>query len=309
MDWLEIKVTVPVEQIDTAGAICSMTVPYGIYIEDYSDLEQAALEIAHIDLIDEDLLRKDRSHAWVHIYIPPEGNPAEAVSFIKERLDAEGIEYSVDTENCKNEDWENNWKKYFHPIKVGERLLIRPVWEEPVDAGDRVVLDLEPGLAFGSGTHETTRLCLTAMEPYITPEAEVLDIGCGSGILSVSALLLGAKRAVGVDIDPHAVKTARDNAERNGIGEDRYTLITGNLADAVTGRYDIIVANIVADAIIALAGDAKKFMKPGGVFIVSGIVDPREADVVTALTGMGYDLFARHYDNGWLCFEAKNQPE
>ena len=306
MTWTEIIVTVPTGSLETAGAICSMTVPYGIYTEDYSDLEQQAMEIAHVDLIDEELLKKDRTHGKVHIYIPPEENPAEALSFIRARLDAESVPYTIDTADCRNEDWENNWKKYFHPMKVGKRLLIRPVWEEPVDPEGRVVLDLEPGLAFGSGTHETTRLCLAAMEPYITPGAEVLDVGCGSGILSISALLLGAKRAVGVDIDRHAVKTARDNAERNHIGEDRYELITGNLADAVTGLYDVIVANIVADAVIMLMKDAKKFLKPGGVFIISGIVDPREDDVLTALADCGYEVRARHYDNGWLCFEAQS---
>ena len=169
MDWTEIKVTVPVERVDEAGAIVSMTVPYGIYIEDYSDMEDAVLEIAHIDLIDEDLLERDRTKGIVHVYISPEENPNEAVSFIKERLDAENISYEIDTVLCKNADWENNWKKYFKPMPVGERLLIQPIWKDKIEAGDRVVLNLEPGLAFGSGSHETTRLCLAAIEKYITP--------------------------------------------------------------------------------------------------------------------------------------------
>ena len=216
-NWTELKIKVPAPQADIAGAIANMVVPYGIYMEDYSHLEEEALEIAHIDLIDEELLQKDREHAIIHIYISPEANPAEAVSFLEERFQAENIPYEIDRDSCVEEDWINNWKKYFHPIPVGEKLLIRPLWEEDYDAQGRTVLHLEPGLAFGTGTHETTRLCLELLEKYVTPGIDFLDMGCGSGILSVAALLLGAKSAVGVDIDPLAVKTAVENAETNGV--------------------------------------------------------------------------------------------
>lgn len=304
MDWTEIKVTVPVERVDEAGAIVSMTVPYGIYIEDYSDMEDAVLEIAHIDLIDEDLLAKDRSKGIVHVYISPEENPAEAVSFIRERLDSENIEYEIDSVLCKNADWENNWKKYFKPMPVGEKLLIQPIWKDKVDAGDRVVLNLEPGLAFGSGSHETTRLCLAAIEKYITPGCKMLDIGCGSGILSIASLLLGAGEATGVDIDKLAVKTARENAERNLIEESRYTLYHGNLTDKVHGKFDVIAANIVADAIIMLSKGVDEFMNDNTVYIVSGIIAMREEEVVTALNNYGFRITARHEEGGWLCFEC-----
>ena len=304
MDWTEIKVTVPVERVDEAGAIVSMTVPYGIYIEDYSDMEDAVLEIAHIDLIDEDLLAKDRSKGIVHVYISPEENPAEAVSFIRERLDCENIEYEIDSVLCKNADWENNWKKYFKPMPVGEKLLIQPIWKDKVDAGDRVVLNLEPGLAFGSGSHETTRLCLAAIEKYITPGCKMLDIGCGSGILSIASLLLGAGEATGVDIDKLAVKTARENAERNLIEESRYTLYHGNLTDKVHGKFDVIAANIVADAIIMLSKGVDEFMNDNTVYIVSGIIAMREDEVVSALDNYGFRITARHEEGGWLCFEC-----
>ena len=171
MEWTEIKITVEARDVDRAGDIAQMVVPYGIYVEDYSHLEEEAWEIAHIDLIDEELLRKDRTKGVVHVYISPEENPAEAVSFLRERYQAEGVAHSIETASCAEEDWINNWKKYFKPIPVGERLLIRPTWES-LDSGiaeSRVVLDLDPGLAFGTGTHETTRLCMELLEDYVRP--------------------------------------------------------------------------------------------------------------------------------------------
>ena len=221
-NWTEIKIQVPAAQADLAGDIANMVVPYGIYMEDYSHLEEEAMEIAHIDLIDEELLQKDRDHAVVHVYISPEENPAEAVSYLEERYNALNIDHTITLDSCVKEDWINNWKKYFHPIPVGEKLLIRPLWEDDYDAQGRTVLHLEPGLAFGTGTHETTRLCLELLEKYLVPGCDFLDMGCGSGILAVAALLLGAKSAVGVDIDPLAVKTAVENANTNKVGE-RFT--------------------------------------------------------------------------------------
>ncbi|MBQ8015966.1 MAG: 50S ribosomal protein L11 methyltransferase [Clostridia bacterium] len=305
MDWTEIKITVNADDVDKAGDIAQMVVPYGIYIEDYRTLEQEAWEIARIDLIDEDLLAKDRSKGIVHIYISPEENPAEAVSYLRERYDAEGIANEIDENVCKNADWENNWKKYFKPMPVGERLLIRPIWEDEYDAGGRAVLHLEPGLAFGSGTHDTTRLCLETLEKYAYPGKTVLDIGCGSGILSVATLLLGADSAVGVDIDALAVKTARENGITNGFKEPKFTVMQGSTTDKVTGKFDIIAANIVADIIINLCGNVKDYMNPDAVFITSGIIEPREDDVLAAFAANGLEVVARHESGGWLCFETK----
>lgn len=305
MDWTEIKITVNADDVDRAGDIAQMAVPYGIYIEDYRTLEQEAWEIARIDLIDEDLLAKDRSKGIVHIYISPEENPAEAVSFLAERYSAEGIECEIDENICKNEDWENNWKKYFKPMPVGERLLIRPIWEEEYDAGGRAVLHLEPGLAFGSGTHDTTRLCLETLEKYANPGRTVLDIGCGSGILSVACLLLGADSAVGVDIDALAVKTARENGKTNGFDEPKFTVLQGSTTDKVKGKFDIIAANIVADIIVNICENVKDYMNPDAVFITSGIIEPREDDVLAAFAANGLEVVARHESGGWLCFETK----
>ncbi len=282
-NWTEIKITVPVERVDEAGAVASMTVPYGIYIEDYSDLEEQAMAIAKIDLIDEALLQKDRTKGIVHIYISPEENPQEAVSFISDRLTADQIPYEIDLGNCAREDWENNWKQYFKPIAVGKKLLIRPVWVDDYNAGDRKVLNLEPGVAFGTGTHETTRLCLEALESYIRPGVNMLDVGCGSGILSVAGMLLGAESATGVDIDRLAVKVAMENGKLNGFSSPAFQMIHGNLTDRISGKYQVVTANIVADAIIALTPSVIEFLDEGARYIVSGIIDIREDDVSDGL--------------------------
>ncbi|MBR3553221.1 MAG: 50S ribosomal protein L11 methyltransferase [Clostridia bacterium] len=303
-DWTEVKISVSADDVDRAGDIAMMAVPYGIYIEDYRDLEQQAWDIAHIDLIDEALLQKDRSKAFVHIYISPEESPMEAVAFLRERLTAEGIAHEIDLSACRKEEWENNWKQYFHTMEIGERLIVKPKWEPLDDPKGRAVLSIEPGLAFGSGTHETTRLCLTALEQYITPDTTVLDVGCGSGILSVAALLLGAKRAVGVDIDALAVKTAIENGAENGFVSPRYTVLRGNLTAQVSGQFDVIVANIVADVIISFCADVGQYLKPGGVFITSGIIDTREADVLAAFARHGFRVKNRRCDKGWVCFES-----
>ena len=305
MDWTEVTITVNAKDVDKAGDIANMVVPYGIYIEDYSNLEEEAWEIAHIDLIDEDLLQKDRTKALVHIYISPEESPAEAVAFLRERYTAEGIENEIALDPCVEEDWINNWKQYFKPIPVGEKLLIRPTWEEVEDSGGRTVLDLDPGLAFGTGTHETTRLCMELLEKYVQPGMDVLDVGCGSGILSVAALLLGAQKAVGVDIDELAVKTADENAAINHVAE-RFTGICGNLTDKVTGKYDIVVANIVADVIIMLTKDVEQFMKPDTVYLMSGIIDTREQDVLAAVE-QHFEIIDRKKEKGWVALSDKRK--
>ena len=303
--WTEIQISVPVGNVDDAANIVNMTVPYGVYIEDYSHLEEETWEIANIDLIDDDLLKKDRTKGIVHVYISPENNPAEAVSFIEGRLTAEKIPYEVTLSDCHREDWENNWRQYFKPMKVGKKLLIRPVWIDDYDPDGRKVLNIEPGLAFGTGTHETTRLCMEALEDHIRPGVRMLDVGCGSGILSVAGMLLGAQGAVGVDIDKLAVKTAKENGRLNGFEAPAFTMLHGNLVDEVSGKYDVVTANIVADAIIALTPDVKRFLKPDAVYIVSGIIDLREDEVRECLVKNGFTVTAKREENGWVCLESR----
>lgn len=301
--WTEIKICVDAQDIDKAADIANMVVPYGIYIEDYTALEQEVQEIAHIDLIDEDLLKKDRNKAYVHIYLEPDVNPAEALAFLSERYTSENIKHTIETDTTLEEDWRNNWKKYFNPMPVGEKILIRPSWRDDYDPNGRVVLNIDPGLAFGTGNHETTRLCLEAVERYLKEGDTVLDVGCGSGILAIASLLLGAGSAVGVDIDETAVKTAKENAEINNVA-DRFTAITGDLTEKVTGKYNLIVANIVADAIMFLSKGVKEFMTPDTVYIMSGIIDTRADEVISAISP-DFEIIEKYEDKGWVCLVAK----
>lgn len=301
--WTEIKISIDSKDIDKASDIANMVVPYGIYIEDYSELEEQVMEIAHIDLIDEDLLKKNRNEAFIHIYLEPDVNPAEALAFLSERYNAEGIEHKLDTSATMDEDWRNNWKKFFNPTPVGEKILIRPTWREDYDPEGRVVLNIDPGLAFGTGNHETTRLCLETIEKYVKSGDTVLDVGCGSGILAIASLLLGAQSAVGVDIDEVAVRTAVENAELNGVST-KFTAIVGDLTDKVEGKYNLVVANIVADAIISLSKGVRQFMNPDSVYIMSGIIDTRGDEVAEAV-GRDFNIIARYEDNGWVCLVAK----
>ena len=307
MDWVELSLRVPAKDADRAADIANMVVPYGLYIEDYSDLEQGAREIAHIDLIDEELLQKDREQAILHLYLDPAENPAEALAFLSERFSAAQIPFAAENRTVCDTDWANNWKKYFKPLPVGDRLLICPTWEEPVGAEGRAVLSIDPGLAFGTGGHDTTRLVLEELSAAVTPQTEMLDVGCGSGILSIAALLLGAKNALGIDIDPLAVKTAAENGALNGFTPPRFTDREGNLARDVAGQYDLIAANIVADAILALSPAVRPLLKPDGLYIVSGIIDSREQEVVAGLAACGFTPVKRREHGGWLCFVCRGR--
>ncbi len=304
MNWTEIKISVPCADIEKASAIANMTVPYGIYIEDYSDLEPMAREIAHIDLIDEDLIAKNRETAIIHIYISEEDNPFEAVSYLSERLTAEKVNHEIDTTTVKEADWAENWKKYFKPIEIGNRLAVCPSWEHYDNKDNRTVLSIDPGAAFGTGTHDTTKLCLTELDRIITGGETLLDIGCGSGILAISSVILGVDSAVGVDIDAMAVRVADENAVINNV-EDKTKFLCGDLTEKISGKYDIICANIVADVIIKLCDNVTDYMADDGVFICSGIVDIRENDVLAAVKKAGLRVTDRHTSGGWVALSIK----
>ncbi len=249
----------------------------GIYIEDYSDIEEQVEQIAHVDLIEQELLDKPRDTVIIHMYLEPGASPVETLALIAARMEAAGIPYTSETEGVEQEDWQNGWRKYYHPMDVGQRLAIVPSWQD-YDT-DRVKLILDPGLAFGTGGHETTNLCLEVLDERVKGGERVLDIGTGSGILAIAALKLGAAVAEGVDIDPVAVRTAGENAALNGVA-DKLTVLVGDLSDKASGKYDIITANIVANAIMSLAPAVPGLMADDAVFIASGIIDSRKDEVV-----------------------------
>ncbi len=308
MDWIEILVNISVSDVERASDICTMVVPYGFYIEDYSELEKDALEIAHIDLIDEDLVNKPRDKAIIHIYIDPESNYKDIIDFLSHRLQAEGIDFDIDSNGVNEEDWANNWKKYFKPTEIGDKLLILPEWETCPET-DRKILKIDPGAAFGTGTHSTTKLCLGAIEKHVSSGDEVLDIGTGSGILSIASMLLGAKSAFGVDIDALAVKTAIQNGAKNGLFEPEFKMVNGDLADKVKGKYDVCIANIVADIIIKLCDDVTNYLKPNSLFITSGIIDTRVDEVIEKLENSGFEIIEKLTEKGWFCIISKHIGE
>ena len=305
MEWKDIKITVPKKDAETAEAIATGVSGGGIYIEDYSDLEAQVQAIAHVDLIEEDLLQKDRSIVAIHLYLSPEQNLAEVVDLLHQRLLAAEVAGTVEVQGIEEADWENGWKAFYHAMTLGRRLAICPSWES-IDQPGRAVLRLDPGMAFGTGTHETTALCLVALDELVQGGERLLDIGTGSGILAIAALLLGAAKAEGVDIDPMCVRTAGENAALNGVG-DRFVVEIGDLSDKASGQYDIITANIVANAIKQLAPQIPALLAPNGTFIASGIIDEREDEVAQAIRAAGLAVREIRRDNGWVCILA-NHP-
>ena len=304
MDWFEIVIKVPVAQCETASAIANMTVPYGIYIEDYSDMETVSWEIAHIDLIDEDLLSKDKNTAFIHIYMDKSDNVEESLAYLKERFSAEKIEFQVELGTVAEIDWTEYWKKFFHTSLIGKRLAVVPAWEEYENKEERKILKIDPGAAFGTGTHATTSLCLEFLEQYTNQNDTLLDIGSGSGILSIAGVILGAKSAIGVDIDQGAVKVAKENAVMNGVA-DKTEYIHGDLAEQVQGEFDIVCANIVADVIMKLLTTVDKYMKPHGVLIASGIISPRADEVRKCIISNGFKIEQELVREEWHAFAIK----
>ena len=304
MEWTDISITVPRRYADTAEAVATMVANGGIYIEDYADLEQQAWEIAHVDLIEQELLDKPRDVVIVHMYLAPDENPAEVLPLFRQRLDDAGVEYTLNTEGVEQEDWQNAWKQYYHAMDIGRRLAIVPGWEE-YDT-DRTVITMDPGMAFGTGTHETTSLCLETLDELVQGGERMLDIGTGSGILAIAALKLGAKEAEGVDIDPMCVRTAGENARRNGVAE-RLTVLVGDLSDKASGVYNIITANIVAAAILSLAPAIPALMAPGAKFIASGIIDERRDEVLDGLKAAGLRPVQVKEKRGWVCIICEKE--
>lgn len=305
MNWSEIIIKVSIKDLEEASAIAQMTAENGIYIEDYSNIDEEIKDFSFVEMIDDKLINKNKTKAFIHIYISPEEDISQTIKYLDERLKKSDIEFEFQTSDVKEEDWVNNWKKYFKPLEVGKKLVIKPSWEQYSNDNDKLILEIDPGMAFGSGTHESTKLCLVNLEKYIKPNTEVLDIGCGSGILSIAALLLGARYVFAMDIDPLAVKIAKENIALNNINSEKYTVIQGDLLsvrelrDSI-GKYDLILVNIVADIIISLAPIVKNLLNENGTIICSGIVCEREEDVISALNSHCFEIRDKLHENNWI---------
>ncbi len=297
-NWIQIKVSCSSRDIDTVSSVMSM-VDAGLMIEDFSDVDQI-LDGVYRDLIDESILNADRTRAQVSVFISTIKSPAESEMFIKQRLEALGIEFEIAHEGVCEEDWADSWKQYYKPIKTGRRLVIVPVWEEYTPDEGKITVLMDPGMAFGTGTHETTRLCAGLVEEHTVDGCSVLDVGCGSGILAIAAAKLGAGKCFACDIDPVAVRVAKENTELNDTPNVKCAVSDLlRQVDKVDGGYNLIVANIVADIIIRLAPDVGEYLADGGVFVVSGIIAERANEVLTALDAAGYRVDEERYENGW----------
>ncbi len=321
MNWLQISIYTTSEGIDpVSGRLYQLGIT-GIEIEDYDDFcDFLENNKEYWDYVDDELIEEKKQETRVKVYVSDNVSGAEMLSGIRSTLlelksyDTDGkfgrLEISID--NINEEDWANNWKQYFHPLKIGEKLLIQPEWEPVTDKTDRMVFSVNPGMTFGTGSHYTTRLCLEELEKSVKDGMEIADMGCGSGILSVIALMLGAKHATAVDIDPNAVHIALDNAKRNGVNTKNYRVLAGNiltdeklLTEISDRQYDIVVANIVADVIIAFAPLVFPMLKDDGTFITSGIIEDRQEDVKNALIEAGFKIENIKQDKDWLCMVCK----
>ena len=283
-------------------------------IEDAQDFDEFLHDTTpHWDYVDQAVMEKMKDcETCVTIYVADNPQGMEELMQVRQilaRLKAQDPDgkygrLELEMKDVDEEDWSNAWKKYYHPVQVGEHLVVCPSWEAYDRKPDEVVLTLNPGMAFGTGTHDTTRLCMELLEKYITPQDTVLDVGCGSGILAITAALLGANKIIGCDIDEVAVKVAGENAALNGV-QDRIAFHQGDLTSQVEGSFQIICANIVADVIIRLSEDAGRYLAKDGIFITSGIIDTREQDVLNALEQNGFQVIERRTSGGWVALACK----
>ena len=318
MKWLELHLDTRPEGIEPVTELLSTYGIDSLMIDEEGDFKDF-LENNHQywDYVDEDLMKSMHGKSRITFYLEDSAEGMNTLAQFRIGLSAfkkQHPEYApliLNMENVEDADWENNWKQFYKPTEIGERLLVVPEWEQAEEDG-RVKLVLNPGLTFGTGSHATTRLCLQALEQHIHGGEKVLDLGCGSGILSIAALVLGASAATAVDIDPKAVDVAYENAALNGIGRDRYNVRAGNVltdgalvAELARQKYALVLANIVADVIIPLSARAGEFLDADGVFLCSGIIDTRAGEVEAALERNGLAVFERREQNGWVALAAR----
>lgn len=297
--WVQIRVTADTKYLDDVCSVMCM-LDNGLMIEDYSDIGTQLLDGVYGDLIDESILNADKTKAAVSIYVPAD-KPLEYYKLhLTERFAALELPVAIEYINLCEDDWAESWKQYYKPIKVGRRLVIVPMWEKYEPAEGEIPVLMDPGMAFGTGTHETTRLCASLLEEYVTPGCTMMDVGCGSGILAICASKLGAGSCRAYDIDEVAVRIAAENVKDNGL--DNIECKKSDLlaqAEKTEGGYHVICANIVADVIIRMLPDIGAFMSDKTALILSGIIDEREGDVLAALDKNGFNVAKICHENGW----------
>lgn len=324
MEWIEAKIYTTREGIEPVSALLLETGITGIQVEDDDELKEYLEESSmYWDYVDEELLNKEKEETKLKIYVSDNHYGNEILLNIKEaikRLKSIEDEIGLDlgrleietTSNLDDEEWLNKWKEFYKPFTLGEKILIKPVWEEIENEENKVIFNINPGHVFGTGLHQTTQLCITSLEKYVNNESVVLDLGCGSGILSIISLLLGAKSAFAVDIDENAVKVAYENASLNGIGKDKYYVKSGNVVtdenlkeEIGDKKYDIVLANIIADVICFISPVVPSQLKDDGVFIASGIIKDRLEDVYNALNESGLEEVETIIKDEWVCVISK----
>lgn len=315
MNWVEVDIYTTTAGIEPlTGSLLGMGIN-GFVIKDAADFQEF-LEDKSInwDYIDDDLMGLKNCETTVTVYLPENAQGLENLEAVKLELKAlkqrdEANEFGrleYELKNVREEDWANNWKQYFKPLCIGEKLLIKPSWEKAVPDERRKILEIDPASSFGTGQHNTTQLCLELIEKNLSEGGRILDLGCGSGILSIGAILLGARSAYAVDIDENSVKIAAENAEKNHISGEKYTAECGNVIDddSLVGRigagYDMVCANIVADVLIAMCPRFKGFLKKDGMLIISGIIDSRKDEVLDAVKAQGFELKEISEKEDWV---------
>lgn len=307
--WIEVRVITKSEALEPISGIFYGLDCKGVAIEDPEDIlgrEQGPLTW---DFADINVLEHKGKFAVVKGYFSEEDNIDEIIAYINEKVEEIKVlgidvgEGKVEFEKMYEEDWANNWKKYYKPSKVGEKIVVKLIWEEYEAKDEELVVELDPGMAFGTGEHETTRMCIQALEKYVQKDSTVFDVGCGSGILAIAAAKLGAKLAVGVDLDPVAVESAKENVGFNNI--DNIEILHGNLIEVIDGKADIVVANIIAEIICILTEDVSRVIKPNGYFITSGIIHDRVEMVTNKLEECGFEVVKVNKDGEWNCIIAK----
>ena len=305
MRYIEVTVNTPGAEIDAHCQEMADMGAGGFVIENEEDFKDF-LEQNHQywDYVDDELENQFAGVSRIKCYLTDDEDGLAVLRRINAAYD------DVTTSYVEDSDWENNWREYYKPIEVGEKLVVVPEWEEAPQDG-RLPLRLDPGLIFGTGSHATTRMCLAALEKFSKPGVRVLDLGCGSGILGIGALILGCDSCLGVDIDPKAPDVVMSNAALNGIGTDKMTAWAGDIiADAslrarIGGGYQLVLANIVADVIIPLSAVVRQFMAPGAVFICSGIIEHRWPETEAALISNGFEILDHKSEEEWHCFVCR----